>query len=150
MVASIRVPPPGGLSTRSVPPSASTLSARPAQAEATSRIGAADAVVGHLDRKAAVGPDDPDRDPRGGRVLGDVRERFRAQEVGGGLRLRRDPSRQDVELDGHRAPIGKALHRPLQTFLDELARMKAEGQFVEVVEGALELSLCFAEVIAAR
>src|SRR5215210_8754663 len=57
----------------------------PAQARARTGIGTADAVVGDLDVEAVVGPGDPDRDARGGRVLRRVRERLCAEEVGRGL-----------------------------------------------------------------
>ena len=49
-----RVPPPGGLTTFSTPPSASTRSASPCRPGTARRVGAADAVVGDDDDQAAV------------------------------------------------------------------------------------------------
>ena len=49
------MPPPGGLSTSSRPPSASTRSTRPLQPGPELEVGAADAVVGDLDAQAVAG-----------------------------------------------------------------------------------------------
>ena len=63
-----RVPRPGGLSSTSVPSSAATRSASPRRPE-PSRGGAADAVVGHLDRHVPFRPPDGHRRLRRPRVL---------------------------------------------------------------------------------
>ena len=81
------VPLPGGLSTRSLPPSDSTRSRRPRSPLPPAGIGAADAVVGHLDLEPAGARGDAYRCARRGCVLGDVRERLRADEVGRDLEL---------------------------------------------------------------
>ena len=76
---------PTGLSSDNVPSSAATRSARPRRPEPRVDVGAADAVVGDVDRHAAVGAADRDRGLGGLGVLGDVGQRLGDDEVGGAL-----------------------------------------------------------------
>ena len=79
------VPPPGGLTTRIVPPTAPTRSSRPRSPVPAAGSAPPPAVVGHLDAQARVGLQRPDRGAPCVGVLGGVRQRLGDDEVDGRL-----------------------------------------------------------------
>ena len=101
------VPAPGGLSMveRAVERGEAVL--HPAQAGAGSRVGAAAAVVGDLDRSGAVlGPVDAHVGAGRARVADDVGQRLGDEEVGGGLDRRRA-----ARLGEYSRPTGSGARR---------------------------------------
>ena len=103
------VPPPGGLVSVRLPPAAARRSASPRRPEPGGQVGAASAVIGDRDDKAAVlfG----DRDPSLGRrrVAGDIRQRLGDDEVGRCLDLRVVSLIVDVDRDRERRPLGECI-----------------------------------------
>ena len=128
ITASTRVPPPAGCRRRAGPPSAATRSASPRRPEPPSGVGAADAVVGHLERDADRG----DRaltvaaSPR--RVLTHVGQRLAGDEVGRRLDLGREPLRRGVHPHRQRRAVGQRRERGCEAFLREHRRVDARAR----------------------
>ena len=80
-----------------------------AKTGAARRIGATDAVVGDLDEQDAIPPLDRQPDARRLRVLDDVREGLRDDEVGGRLDVLGESARPGSNGDRHGRSIGEGL-----------------------------------------
>ena len=98
--------------------------AQAAEAGALVGVGAAGAVVGHLDHRAPVDAGSANHGGRGARVLDDVRDRLRGHVVGGCLDgLRQTLGQAKVERDRQRRPRGEHIESRVEPSLREHRRM---------------------------
>ena len=109
------VPAPGGTDDAQPPVQRRDAIGQPAQARAAGLVGAADAVVGDLDHRAAGRVPDAHGDRGRLRVLGDVGQRLGGDEVGGELdrlgQATRQPRTETVVGTGERAASDRAPRR---------------------------------------
>ena len=109
-------------------------------APSRARVGAARAVVAHLDERPPVLAHDRDVDPRCARVLGDVRERLGHDVVRGRLDLGRHALlRQRVDRDRYRRAAGDGLERRREPAVGEDGRVDAAGQLAQLLQRRREL-----------
>ena len=101
-------------------------------------VGAAASVVGDLHPHNAVAHPYGHRGARRGRVLRDVSESLRTEEVGGCFDVRRKALGRDIEIDWDRAPLRERGERLGEAVAGELSRVQTAGQFVELGDGVRE------------
>ena len=123
-----------GWRSSSVPSSDGDAVDEPAQARAALRVGAADAVVRHLDASAAVRLGDLDPGRGRLRVLGDVRERLRDHVVRGRLGLGREALARGVDLHRDGRPRRSVSSAGREAAVGEDCRMDAAGELAQLRE----------------
>ena len=112
----------------------------PAQAGPTRELGAADAVVRHLNHQARVEAPRRDPYPRRARMLGGVDETLGADEVGDRGHRRRQPLVFGVDLDQERKAPAEFLQRGDQSALGQRMWMDATRQLLQLLAKAVELA----------
>ena len=134
-----RVPPPGGAVDCERSFERGDAVGEPAQAGSARCIGAADAVVGDLDARAAVLVADAHGDSGRIRVLAHVRERLRDHVVGGRFDGARERliGRLDVDRDGR--ACRERLDRRPEAAVGEHGRVDSARELAQVVESSREL-----------
>ena len=144
--------PRGELSTSSVPSSAPTRSSSPRSPLPAARVRAADAVVAHLDHRAAVLAPRPRRARSvAPRVLGDVGQRLGDDEVGRGLDRARQPlAERAVELDRHRRAARQRLQRASSPRWESTAGMDAGREVAQLPDRRLRVGERAVDQLAAR
>ena len=120
-----------------------------AQPGAGGRVGAADAVVAHLDLDRAVAAGDADRRRLGLGVAGDVGQRLGDDEVGGRLDRRRQPlGRRLDDLDRDRGAAGEPAQRRREAAVAEHDGVDAAGQLAQLGGRRRELGHRLVEQLA--
>ena len=134
------VGPPFGLMTYMFPPRPATRSRRPWSPEPRAGLGAALAVVAHLDDEPVTGPGDRHVRPGGVGVLGDVRERLVDDEVRRALDGGRRPrGHLDVERDRDRRPGDDRGQRGVEAAVLEDHRVDAAHEVADLAQRRLRL-----------
>ena len=108
--------------------------AQAAQAAAARGVAGADAVVGHLDHRQRRPPAPHDDAGRGrARVLGDVGQRLRDEEVARGLdRLGQPLGERDGQLERDAGAVGELVERRRQPALGQQARVDALAELAQL------------------
>ena len=101
------------------------------------RIGAADPVVAHLEVQHAVLDRRGHRGGSGARVLDDVRERLRDDEVRVGLDLRRQALRRDIHGDRQVEPLDDRVDGAAKPGAREIGGEDPVGQLAQLLVGLL-------------
>ena len=112
---------------------------QPTQTRARGQVGAASAVIGDRDDKAAVLFGDRDPSLRRRRVSGHVRQRLGDDEVGRCLHLRVVSLIVDVDCDRERRPLGECIDGRGQAGLGEDGRVDPPREASDFADRGLEL-----------
>ena len=140
-----RVPPPGWARELQLAVERGDPVREPVQARAGARDGAADAVVGDLQLQAAVHALHPDGRVLGLRVLGDVGQRLRDDEV----RRRLDRGRAGVRRASRRAPPGPARGRRAPAAAGSRPRSESTAGWIPRASSRSSSRLCLSSSIEA-
>ena len=140
IVASRRVPAPGGLSTRSVPPTAVTRSARPGEARARALLRAAAAVVVDGDQQLLAQQADLGADLGRVGVLERVGQRLGDQVVDRRLDRPGQPALgQRVDAQRQRRARGQRRQRVAEAVLGQPGRVQPAHELAQLVAGQRRL-----------